>query len=74
MFGKYRQRVERLNARIAALEAAGQELAKHAILVGIERNGRSNIFKFMKGEEVFQIETMGLLSDDVAQWRKDLLP
>lgn len=70
MFGKYRL----LKERIKTLETAGQELAKHAFLIAIERKGRSNIFKFMVGGETYEIETMGLLSDDVAQWRKDLLP
>jgi hypothetical protein len=39
-------------------------------LIDIQRNGRSNFFTFCRGNETFTIETMGLLSDDIAEWRK----
>lgn len=41
-----------------------------ATLVSIERKGRMNLFTFKRNGEVFTIETMGLLSDDIAAWRK----
>jgi hypothetical protein len=49
-------------------------MANHAFLVSIERQGRSNFFTFMRNGELIKIETMGLISDDIGQWRKDLLP
>ncbi len=59
--------------RITRAEAAAAEMAKHAYLVGINREGRSNKFIFVRNGQMFEVETMGLLSDDVQQWRKDLL-
>lgn len=41
-----------------------------ATLIGIHRDGRMNVFTFARKGEVFKIETMGLLSDNVPQWRK----
>lgn len=62
-----------LQERLERAEAAAQEMAKHAYLVGINRDGRSNKFIFVRGGQMHEIETMGLLSDNPAQWRKDLL-
>lgn len=59
--------------RLDRAEAAAQEMAKHAYLIGINREGRTNKFIFIRGGQMFEIETMGLLSDNPAQWRKDLL-
>ncbi len=62
------------------LMQANQELLKaleqvkdRSILIGLERKGRSNIFTFVRGDKVHQIETMGLIGDDFGQWRRDLL-
>lgn len=41
-----------------------------AVLVRIDRIGRENVFHFVRNGEVFTISTMGLLSDDVGEWRK----
>jgi hypothetical protein len=37
-------------------------------LIDIKRNGRINYFTFARGSDIFVIETMGLLADDVANW------
>lgn len=39
-------------------------------LITIHRNGRLNVFTFARGDSVFTIETMGLLSDIPDNWRK----
>ena len=39
-------------------------------LLSIHRNGRLNVFTFARGDETFTIETMGLLSDNIDEWRK----
>lgn len=44
--------------------------SERATLVSIERKGRMNLFTFKRDGEVFTIETMGLLSDNIAAWRK----
>lgn len=59
--------------RLERAEAAAQEMAKHAYLIGINRDGRTNKFVFVRAGQMHEIETMGLLSDNPAQWRKDLL-
>ena len=41
-----------------------------AKLVAINRNGRMNVFTFERNGEHFEIETMGMLSDDVPGWKK----
>ena len=38
-------------------------------LLAIHRNGRVNVFTFARGDQIFTIETMGLLSDNVDEWR-----
>lgn len=39
-------------------------------LLSIHRNGRVNIFTFARHEQIFTIETMGLLSDQPDEWRR----
>lgn len=41
-----------------------------ARLVDIQRNGRMNVFTFIREGKTFTIETMGLLSDDLPEWRR----
>lgn len=50
-----------------------QEVKDRTILIGIERKGRTNVFTFVRGDKVHQIETMGMIADDFGQWRRDLL-
>lgn len=54
-------------------EAAESALAQTTRLIEIGRNGRVNVFTFIRGDDVIKIETIGTWDDDVAQWRKDLL-
>jgi len=51
---------------------AVKKLQGLAYLVSVERNGRLNKFTFKRGGEVFQIETMGLMSDDINEWKEKL--
>ena len=68
-----RKQFDAMRAAADALNAAQEELRKRAYLIGIERNGRENTFTFMRGEEVHQIATMGLISDDLPGWKEKLL-
>lgn len=43
------------------------------VLIGIERTGRENKFTFLRGDKTVVIETMGLISDNIRQWKEDLL-
>lgn len=38
-------------------------------LINIARNGRMNVLTFQRGATIFNIETMGLLSDNTDEWR-----
>ncbi len=61
---------------IADLDNAGKALEsaqKHAYLVDIERAGRLNKFTFARDGKVYVIESMGLLSDDLREWKEKLL-
>lgn len=71
MFG--RKRITELETRLAHLIAASEEVAKRAVLVDIVREGRVNKFIFMRQGKLFTVETMGLISDDIVRWKKDLL-
>lgn len=50
-----------------------EKLKNRPILIGIERVGRTNKFTFMRGKEIIQIETMGLISDNIPAWKEQLL-
>lgn len=39
-------------------------------LINIQRDERMNYFTFARGEKTFVIETMGLLGDDVVEWKQ----
>lgn len=59
---------EAADATIKAADA----MHDNAFLISIEREGRLNKFTFARGDKLVVIETMGLISDDFGQWRKDL--
>lgn len=50
-----------------------EKIRNHAYLIGIERQGRVNVFTFARGQEMHKIETMGLISDDLPAWKERLL-
>lgn len=69
----FERQLAEVQERLDRAEAAAQEMAKHAYLIGINRDGRTNKFVFVRAGQMYEIKTMGLLSDNPAQWRKDLL-
>jgi hypothetical protein len=69
MFGKS-QKMSLVEAENKALK---QRLESIPELVAITRTGRLIKFTFVRNHAVYTIETMGLLSDDTEQWKKDLL-
>lgn len=68
-----RKMFNQLKAETEELLATAEDLKKRAVLIGIERSGRTNKFTFVRGAEVHQIETMGLISDDLPKWKEKLL-
>ena len=68
------------SVRIANLERAlnnaieaNERLQSRAFLFGIERQGRINKFLFMRNGKLIVIETMGLISDPIAEWERMLI-
>lgn len=57
----------------AELERQINEGKKRAVLIDIEQEGRTLKFAFVRNGQLYQIETMSLMSADVPGWRKDLL-
>lgn len=75
-----RRKIVELEAAFAALEDAhnkliedANQLRQRAFIIGIERSGRVNKFTFVRGGQIHVIETMGMLSDDIAGWQRKLL-
>lgn len=67
------QRIAELETDLAACYGALSAFAEMAALSNIERKGRVTTFTFMRRGSYYKIETMGLMSDDVSQWKRDLL-
>ncbi len=65
----YSEMKEQTEALLAELE----KIKEQTFLIGIERTGRVNKFTFVRGKSVHQIETMGLIGDDLPGWKRDLL-
>lgn len=75
-----RKRISELEAAFTEMEAAHNALLaevehvrKRAFLVDIIRDGRTNKFVFVRNGSIITIEAMGMLSDDVAGWKRDLI-
>ncbi len=49
-----------------------EKLKNLPVIYSIDRRGRENVFTFMRNGKTFQIHTMGLISDDINGWRKEL--
>lgn len=73
---KHKELVAKAQRLVELIDNADKEL-KNALdktfLVDIQRDGRVNKFTFSRNGEFHIIETMGLLSDDLPEWKKRLL-
>jgi len=67
-----RAQMKRLKDAAEATTASVERIKDLPVLVSLEREGRLNKFIFARGDKLIAIETMGLISDDFGQWRKDL--
>jgi hypothetical protein len=56
-----------------ALQQELEKLKARPFLIGIERAARVNKFTFCRDGEMYVVETMGLLSDNLPEWREKLL-
>lgn len=74
------EQLKRVLSFIDAIKPITQELLKQeskpepsetgAVLVDIQREGRMNVFVFVRNGATFKIETMGLMEDQPDLWRK----
>jgi len=68
-----KKKYEAMQSTAADLLNSLEALKQQAVLIGIERNGRVNTFTFVRNGEPYQIETMGLISDNLPEWKEKLL-
>lgn len=57
-------------AELVKVQGVSHNFLHACRLLSIHRNGRVNLFTFSRSDEIFTIETMGLLSDDPDEWRR----
>jgi hypothetical protein len=55
------------------LMAEIDKLKKRPFLLSMERVGRLNKFVFCRDGEIVEVETMGLLSDNLPEWKAKLM-
>jgi len=68
-----RRKFDHLKKTVDEMVGAAEKLQTASILISIERKGRTNVFTFMRGKEVHQIETYSTMSDDLPGWKEKLL-
>lgn len=72
MFGS-RRKIKELEKQRDELLARCESLTKKSFLISIERNQRVNTFGFLRDGQIIKIETMGLISDNLGEWKDKLL-
>ena len=76
MFG-YRKRLLERNRELEKLLqnsiAANEQLQQRAFLLDIQRIGRVNQFSFVRNGEIYRIETVGMISDNLPEWKERLM-
>lgn len=60
----------KLLAAYEATQTIANDFLKSCRLISIQRNGRVNVFTFARNDQIFTIETVGLLSDEPREWRR----
>lgn len=65
--------IEEWKTAAAELQKSLEAIQDAAILTSIERSGRENTFTFIRNGEQYQIVTMGLIGDNLPEWKEKLL-
>ena len=68
-----KKKYNKVLAQLQKSHDENEKLLHYAFIVGIEREGRVNKFTFIRDDKLIQIETMGLLSDNLPEWKEQLL-
>ena len=67
-----RKKLKKAEEQLARLIKEIDVLKDRPFCLGVKRAGRVNKFLFVRGGEMFEIETMGLLGDKVEEWNEKL--
>jgi hypothetical protein len=68
-----REQYDEFKRTAAEMQQELEKLKKRPFLIGIERVGRVNKFTFSRDGENYVVETMGLLSDNLPEWKEKLI-
>jgi len=68
-----KKQLEQLKESAEIIQTQLLELKDRAYLIKIERKGRENIFIFSRNNKLYQIKTMGMISDNLPEWKEKLL-
>lgn len=67
------KKLDEMKQTVTSMNAALQDAGQQAYLIGLERKESRNVFTFVRGGQMFIVETFSTLSDNLPQWKKDLL-
>lgn len=65
--------MDRLKEHVENLNAALKDASNRTTLLDITTEGKKLKFIFVRNNELFEIETMRLMSDHVKKWKENLL-
>ena len=68
-----KEKIESLQQKVNDLNSTIKDLQSRSILLDITTKDRKLVFTFVRGDQVHQIETMRLMTDNLRKWREDLL-
>ncbi len=68
-----RKKYDEMQALIKSQLVLLEKAADAATLIQIERSGKLNKFVFARRNEVYQIEVISMLSDNMPEWKEKLL-
>lgn len=63
----------RLETALQMLDAMARKFQEANTLISINRDGRQNVFTFIRNNEIHRIRTIGTWDDDIDAWKKLLI-
>lgn len=68
-----KEKLDQLKEHVEELVLSLKSLRDRSYLLDITTDGRKLKFTFVRGDKVVEIETMRLMSDNIKDWKDDLL-